>query len=120
MILLKTCPRCNGDIDATSQGDIYCIQCGHRPRVSPVGPAPVGCIYDEAMLIRKALEVETIEREEEERAIASFWEISRPPCRRCESDDLVRLDRYNIRDNACYRCIDCGYVFSPPAVLEAT
>ena len=35
------------------------------------------------------------------------------PCPRCESLDLIRLDRLRRKDHYCYRCRPCGHIFSP-------
>jgi len=31
MLALKSCPRCRGDMDLTTDPEPYCITCGHRP-----------------------------------------------------------------------------------------
>ena len=41
MILFKACPRCGGDVDATYQDDVCCVQCSHRPEVAYPGPRVV-------------------------------------------------------------------------------
>lgn len=74
MILFKSCDRCGGDVDATFESDVYCVQCGHRP----AGAARLSA-----------------------------------RCPACRSGSLVRLDRLNDDDHACYRCRMCGHIFSP-------
>ena len=36
-------------------------------------------------------------------------------CRRCNSDRLLELARLDGEDHTVYRCLDCGFLFSPPA-----
>ena len=44
MILFKSCARCGGDVDATFESDVYCVQCGHRPTVPTLAAGhPVWC-----------------------------------------------------------------------------
>jgi len=38
MFALKSCPRCNGDLYLTSDGDPACLQCGYDP--GPYSRAP--------------------------------------------------------------------------------
>ena len=38
-------------------------------------------------------------------------------CRRCESDRLLQLARLGGEDHTVYRCLDCGFLFSPPEGL---
>ena len=38
-------------------------------------------------------------------------------CRRCNSDRLLELARLDGEDHTVYRCLDCGFLFSPPAGL---
>ena len=84
VILFKSCARCGGDVDATFESDVYCVQCGHRPAVPPLAhlPAPWA-------------------------PRPSAW------CPGCRSDRTVRLDRLHEADHACYRCRICGHIFSP-------
>ena len=35
-------------------------------------------------------------------------------CRRCDSDRLLELARLDGEDNTVYRCLVCGFLFSPP------
>ena len=35
-------------------------------------------------------------------------------CRRCNSDRLLELARLDGEDHTVYRCLDCGFLFSPP------
>jgi hypothetical protein len=30
MFLLKSCPRCRGDLNLTLERDLVCLQCGHE------------------------------------------------------------------------------------------
>lgn len=36
-------------------------------------------------------------------------------CRRCDSDRLLELSRLDGEDHTVYRCLECGFLFSPPA-----
>ena len=84
MILFKACGRCGGDVDATFESDVYCVQCGHRPALAPVAAErPAGT-----------------ER-------PTIW------CPACRSDRTVRLSRLHDADHTCYRCRICGHIFSP-------
>ena len=35
-------------------------------------------------------------------------------CRRCNSDRLLELARLDGEDHTVYRCLECGFLFSPP------
>ena len=39
-------------------------------------------------------------------------------CRRCNSDRLLELARLDGEDHTVYRCLDCGFLFSPPGGLS--
>ncbi len=39
--------------------------------------------------------------------------IARPACLRCGSPDAMRLERASTNANTCYRCRECGHIFSP-------
>ncbi len=39
--------------------------------------------------------------------------IARPACLRCGSLDAMRLERASTNANTCYRCRECGHIFSP-------
>ena len=84
MILFKSCARCGGDVDATFESDVYCVQCGHRPAVPPLA---IG--------------------QPAEASRTPAW------CPACRSSGVARLDRLNDDDHACYRCRTCGHIFSP-------
>ena len=84
MILFKSCARCGGDVDATFESDVYCVQCGHRPAVPPLADGQPA-----------------------EASRTPAW------CPACRSDRTVRLDRLHEGDHTCYRCRICGHVFSP-------
>lgn len=34
-------------------------------------------------------------------------------CLRCGSEDTMRLEKARVGANTCYRCRDCGHIFSP-------
>ena len=36
-------------------------------------------------------------------------------CRRCDSTNLIALDKRLTTDNLVLRCRECGFLFSPPA-----
>ena len=36
-------------------------------------------------------------------------------CRRCDSANLITLERRLATDNLVLRCRECGFLFSPPA-----
>ena len=44
MILFKSCARCGGDVDATFESDVHCVQCGHRPAVPPLAAGLAGAV----------------------------------------------------------------------------
>ncbi len=100
MILFKTCPRCGGDVDATYEEDVYCVQCAYRPATALPG----------------------------DRMVAGGVDRRRPPaggdigaamtetgvrCARCASALLIALDKVRGSDHTCYRCEACGHIFSP-------
>ena len=97
MILFQGCPRCRGDVDVTYHDDVRCIQCGHRPKVVYPGPR----IVVEGPGVAGGTEPVLGE------VTASAM------CPRCGSELAIRLDRLRPGDNACYRCISCGHIFSP-------
>ena len=110
MILLKACPRCGGDVDATWSDDVYCIQCSHRP----VAPFLAPRFVDDGPGLPSAAE------DSPSRAATVSLSTARPAapkledtCPRCKSVNLVRLDKLREHDNACYRCRSCGHIFSP-------
>ena len=35
-------------------------------------------------------------------------------CRRCDSDRLLELARLDGEDHTVFRCLGCGFLFSPP------
>ena len=117
MILLKACPRCGGDVDATWSEDVYCIQCSYRPRTAV--PAP--------FIVENRPDMSEPEQQGKDARVGgdgrsgevgeSAIRRARPRlvcmCPRCDTDELVRLDRLRERDNLCYRCRTCGHIFSP-------
>ena len=96
MIILKACPRCNGDVDITVGEDAYCIQCGARP----------GVVYPGAHITGRL----DFEHVSEGRAPGSPAPAT---CPKCGTDRWVRLDKIRPADHTCYRCRGCGHVFSP-------
>ena len=89
MFLLKSCPRCGGDVDATDTTDVRCVQCGHRP--------PVGALVGERLPGRGFLPLTGLEL----------------LCPRCDSDFIIALEKLRERDNTVYRCRTCGHIYSP-------
>ncbi len=104
MILLKACPRCGGDLDATYKDDIYCVQCAYRP-AGPAGVAARRLVGDAGTVLHLERAAASSRCDPPQRAPA--------PCPRCGAWDLVQLDRLRPRDNLCYRCRPCGHIFSP-------
>ena len=117
MILFKACPRCGGDVDSTEPDDAHCIQCSHRlptafprPRMIqeaaavPDPPAPA----DDS-----SLAVDTSQDSIVNEPAAGPLGTDHLSCPRCESVELVRLDKVRTHDNICYRCRPCGHIFSP-------
>ena len=96
VIILKACPRCNGDIDTAFDEDAYCIQCGYRPGVVYPGP-----------FITEGPDYEHVS---EGGAPAAPTQAT---CPKCGTDRWVRLERLRSQDNTCYRCRGCGHIFSP-------
>ena len=41
-------------------------------------------------------------------------------CRRCSSNHLIRLMVMHPSDNPVYRCVGCGFLFSPARPRDAT
>lgn len=115
VILFKACPRCDGDVDTTYRDDIYCVQCGHRPDLVLVGMVPGqnggGHGSPEVATLaawregRVAAWGEGIARDEQGAAL--------PPCPKCGSAEVVRLDKLRSEDHTCYRCRRCGHIYSP-------
>ena len=89
VFLLKSCPRCGGDVDATDTTDVRCVQCGHRP--------PVGALVGERLPGRGFLPLTGLEL----------------LCPRCDSDFIIALEKLRERDNIVYRCRMCGHIYSP-------
>ncbi len=100
MILLKTCPRCGGDVDATYDDDVYCIQCAYRPAVA----VPERRAVEAALGVRPGAA-----------ASATDSPATGPSlqCTKCFSQLLVALDKLRPEDHTCYRCRACGHIFSP-------
>lgn len=109
MILLKACPRCGGDLDATYKDDIYCVQCAYRP-TGPAGAASPVRAGEAGTALH--LEAATTRPQHEPPQPASA------PCPRCGAWDLVQLDRIRPQDNLCYRCRPCGHIFSPGTAIH--
>ena len=40
--------------------------------------------------------------------------LSKPECRRCLSKRVLILDKKREEDNYVLRCLECGFLFSPP------
>ena len=40
--------------------------------------------------------------------------LSRPECRRCLSKRVLFLEKRREEDNYVLRCLECGFLFSPP------
>ena len=100
LILFKTCPRCGGDVDATYDDDVYCVQCAYRPAVAVPGRRAV----EAALGVRLG-------------AVASETDTPRAgpslQCTKCSSQLVVALDKVRLEDHTCYRCRACGHIFSP-------
>ena len=99
MIVLKACPRCGGDVDASYSEDVHCVQCAHRLRAAPAS----------SRLDRES----TSEADRVLDAIDGGRSDGAEPCPRCDSGELVRLDKLRPGYNTCFRCRSCGHIFSP-------
>ena len=122
MILLKACPRCGGDINTTYADDIHCIQCSHRPGAAYLGPRLVQGAPGPAGLQVKGLDNRPLSHQKEARPaeeadVREGWS-STSSCPRCGSPEIIGLDKLRERDNTCYRCRQCGHIFSPAAGQE--
>jgi ssDNA-binding Zn-finger/Zn-ribbon topoisomerase 1 len=95
MILFKACPKCGGDLDATWNDDVYCVQCGKRPRVAFPGPR---ILTDAEVAMLKPPDG-----------------LLHPPCPQCASKELVILEKARPDYNTCIRCFTCGHIYSPNA-----
>ena len=91
MILFKACPRCGGDVDTSYAEDVYCIQCAYRPTLAASEPR----------LANKVSQASVTD-------VDGF-------CPRCDSSEVIALEKLRVRDNICYRCRLCGHIFSPRA-----
>ncbi len=100
MILFKTCPRCGGDVDATYDDDVYCIQCAYRPAAA----VPDRRAVEAALGVRLGAPASATDSP----AIGPS-----PQCAKCASQLVVALDKVRGEDHACYRCRACGHIFSP-------
>ncbi|MFW6175145.1 MAG: hypothetical protein ACOC5K_05130 [Chloroflexota bacterium] len=40
-------------------------------------------------------------------------QVSLRPCLRCGSENTLRLQKAQQEAHTCYRCRDCGHIFSP-------
>ena len=122
MILFKSCPRCGGDVDATFQDDVFCIQCSYRPDVVFSGPhivedpqAPTSSGFG-----LEALGKVTAEQSAEDDAVpaqrppTTIW-----PCPYCSGTEPAPLDKLRDEDNFCYRCGVCGHIYSPPQLKQS-
>ena len=97
LILFKACPRCGGDVDATYKEDMYCVQCAFRPPMALPGPVLV-----DPSAAKK------------EQPLATGNRTSPPVgCPRCALEDVVPLEKLRPHFNTCYRCRQCGHIFSP-------
>ncbi len=100
MILFKTCPRCGGDVDATYDDDVYCVQCAYRPQV----PVPDRRAVEAALGVRLGAAASATDSPEAGPSLQ---------CAKCSSQLVVALDKVRVEDHACYRCRACGHIFSP-------
>jgi hypothetical protein len=102
VILFKACPRCEGDVDATFQNDVFCVQCGHRLPETSLMPRSQAIQQGQY----KGVHASAHQQEEDSEGCGIF-------CPRCDFDNLVRLEKLRTLDNTCYRCRRCGHIFSP-------
>ena len=113
MILFKACPRCGGDVDASYQEDAYCIQCSHRPDLGYPGPrvmdVPRHRPADLSLRDQRPAPVTGGPKAD----VAAQAKDAGSLCPRCDSQELIPLDRLRSKDNFCYRCRPCGHIFSP-------
>lgn len=101
MILFKTCPRCGGDVDASYEEDVYCIQCAYRPAVAFPGP--------------RVVTAGGVDRQRPPAANQATVAMNETGvlCGKCASALVIALDKVRANDNSCYRCQACGHIFSP-------
>jgi len=113
VIFFKACPRCGGDVDATYQDDVRCIQCSHRPRLDYPSQhlAEEDSAAQPGSPVASQDTVAAVDRKLGEPSPEPVGQVA--PCPRCDSQTLVRLDRLRSDDNVCYRCKPCGHIFSP-------
>ena len=114
MILFKACPRCGGDIDNTYPDDAYCVQCSHRPQMAYPVPRLIEKMPESAAV---GLSFSTTHAAPEGESTAAVTrgadQAGTSSCPRCDSKELVRLDKLREQDHTCYRCRTCGHIFSP-------
>ena len=113
MILLKACPRCGGDVDMTYHDDVYCVQCGCRPEVAYPGPCLALTDSERVRQTGSRARAEVLSAPMTSRMMGGSRLGEPPVCRRCGSEEVIRLDKLRPQDNTCYRCHLCGYIFSP-------
>ena len=101
MILFKTCPRCGGDVDATYEEDVRCIQCAYRPAV--------------ALPSARVMTAGGVDRQRPPAGskVGTARTGTGVLCARCASTFLMALDKVRGSDHTCYRCQACGHIFSP-------
>ena len=120
-ILFKACPRCSGDIDVTYTEDIYCIQCGNRPHLLESLTAAVDVEPGYGRARPRAATASS----NRDGSLPPKWRPSgrvcttlSPWCPKCGSSEAIQLDKLRDEDNTCYRCRQCGHIFSPAAGQE--
>ena len=107
MILFKGCPHCGGDVDASYKEDVYCVQCSYRPDVSVTGPRVEGKPMVPHLPVAAGRGA-GIQRDEDQTKGEGDLTVTaagtgRAPCPRCESLDLILLDRLRRKAHYCYR-----------------
>jgi predicted RNA-binding Zn-ribbon protein involved in translation (DUF1610 family) len=125
LILFKACPRCGGDIDATYQDDVRCVQCSHRPEVKYPGPRVVqerarpggvpqsGPTPAPLRLVEQGGTAAAPDVAAAAHLVGADSKPGHATCPRCGVRELARLDRLRPQDHVCYRCRLCGHIFSP-------
>ena len=110
MILFKSCPRCGGDVDATYNDDVYCVQCAYRPTVIFPGPR---IVERNPEYLRELLNADDAGVGVEGEVMPMGVPIV---CPKCGAQKFMTLEKLRSEDNACFRCRSCGHIFSPMLV----
>ncbi len=143
MIVFKGCPRCGGDVDATHEDDVHCIQCGCRPTLTlaelcrrgrrrmRLGPLTLAerAAAGGYPVLPPAAALETAPGAPADDGVDIFPPPSHAahisadrsePCPRCGEQGALALEKLRPYYNTCYRCAFCGHIFSPAPFKSAS